>query len=226
MEISFKFNNGETPAQIVTSIRDFFSATSPGATSIQIAPPTAGLAPADNDDADGPTGTPANPLTLDATGIPHDTRIHSKEPQLTGKGVWRARRNVAATTVAAVTAELKARGGSVAQPPAPAPVAPPVAPPPIVTAAPAPLAVPQLTPVAPPPIQPPGAYEKFVSFIVDNTAPAGRLTPQYITDNLAAYNYKDATGAGSLQVVQHANDAQIAQLAQAFAQALGVPSPL
>jgi hypothetical protein len=226
MKIAFEFNDGETAQQIVSAIVGLFGATTGGVTisapalTIAGASVPATLNPADNDDADGPSGTPADPAKLDAEGIPHDARIHSKVPQLTDKNVWRKRRAVAATTVAAVTAELRAKVGSVAQSPVAAPLTAPgtLAPP-----AAAPLQAP--APLAPLAAQV-GPYEKFVKFIADNTAPAGRLTPEYIGQSLASYGYKDTTGAGSLMVVQHAPEANIVQLAQAFATALGVPSPL
>lgn len=224
MEISFKFNDGETAQQIVSAIVGLFGASAGG---VAISTPAITLQPSDNDDAEGPGGTPADPTKLDAEGIPHDGRIHSKVPQLTDKGVWRKRRAVAATTVAAVTAELKARVGSVAQPPAAAPLAVPGALTPPGATLTAPPAAAPLAPLAPLQAQV-GPYEKFVKFIADNTVPApgGRFTPDYIAQSLAHYGYKDANGVGSLMVVQHAPEANIVQLAQSFAQAIGAPSPL
>ena len=66
---------------------------------------------------------------VDARGFPWDERIHSSSHTLTTEGNWRARRNVAAETVAVVEAELSAVTGQYALelpvPPPPSAVPPP-----------------------------------------------------------------------------------------------------
>lgn len=214
MEIAFKFNSGETPQQIVAAITGFFGVVNQGS---HVAPTgVAGSTPQDSDEDTG--GTAALPGTLDSTGIPHDARIHSEPGVITTKGVWRKKRGVADTLVASVTAELKARAGSVAQPPA-ASTPPPLTAPGALTPPPA------AAPLAPPPLVEDN-YTKFVKFLSAHMAPAGRLTSDYVNNYLAQCGYKDAQGNGSIQVVQTATPETIAQLAGTFAQALGVASPI
>ena len=69
---------------------------------------------------------------VDARGFPWDERIHSSSHTLTTEGNWRARRNVAAETVATVEAELSAVTGQYALdlPVSPPPSAVPPPPPP------------------------------------------------------------------------------------------------
>jgi hypothetical protein len=49
----------------------------------------------------------ANPVVTDKDGLPHDVRIHSKDPTLTDKGFWRKKRGVTDDTVRTVEAELR-----------------------------------------------------------------------------------------------------------------------
>lgn len=215
MEIAFKFNSGETPQQIVAAITGFFGVVNQGSHVVNVVTsPGAALTPPTPPAPEEEAGIAANPATIDATGIPYDARIHSDPPQMTTKNVWRKKRGVADTLVANVTAELKAKAGSVAQPPAAA--TPPAL---------APIAPPAAAPLAPPPLVQ-DDYTKFVTFLSSHMAPAGRLTPEYVNDYLAACGYKDAQGNGSLQVAQSAPVEHIKQLATAFAQALGVASPV
>lgn len=58
-------------------------------------------------DETGPVNTDAP--AVDSSGLPWDERIHSSNKATTDKGVWRKRRGVSDTTVAAVEAELRAR---------------------------------------------------------------------------------------------------------------------
>lgn len=211
MKISFEFNDGETATQIVSAIVGLFGASAGNVV-------TAGPATLGQDDNDDAGGTAAPAGTLDSTGIPHDARIHSEPGVITTKGVWRKKRGVADTLVASVTAELKARAGSVAQPPV-ATTPPPLSAPGTLTPPPA------AAPLAPPPLVEDN-YTKFVKFLSAHMAPAGRLTSDYVNNYLAQIGYKDAQGNGSIQVVQTATPEAVAQLAATFAQALGVASPV
>ena len=70
--------------------------------------------PTTDDDESG--DAVAEPGTVDASGLPWDERIHSSPAKQTAKRIWRRRKNVPDDVVAAVEAELRARG---AAPPAP-----------------------------------------------------------------------------------------------------------
>lgn len=79
---------------------------------------------------------------VDSTGLPWDARIHSSKKTTNKDGSWKARKNIDAAVVAAVTAELRAIPGVAAAPPPPAPPPPATAPvvippPPATVAAPA-----------------------------------------------------------------------------------------
>lgn len=220
MKISFEFNDGETATQIVSAIVSLFGASA-GVVSQGSPTGVAGNAPATLTPPAGDAeeaGSAADPRTIDANGVPHDSRIHSDPPVMTTKNVWRKKRGVADTLVASVTAELKARAGSVAQPPA-ATTPPPLSAPGALTPPPA------AAPLAPPPLVEDN-YTKFVKFLSAHMAPAGRLTSDYVNNYLAQIGYKDAQGNGSIQVVQTATPEAVAQLAATFAQALGVASPV
>lgn len=79
------------------------SAISPPVSSVPALPnANAGLAPS----ASAGQANPA--VTVDKEGLPHDPRIHSKEPTLTDKGVWRKRRAVSTEVVKRIEAELRA----------------------------------------------------------------------------------------------------------------------
>jgi hypothetical protein len=115
-----------------------------------LAVPPMPLNPGGDDDDSGPVNAAAP--AIDASGIPHDERIHAKTKATNSDGTWRKRRGVDDATVTAVEAELRAR----AAPPMP-PVAP-VAPPAIPTPIPAPVMPipPVAAPAAPPaPVAPP-----------------------------------------------------------------------
>jgi len=99
---------------------------------------------------------PVAAVVLDGAGLPHDGRIHSKDPKLKADGHWRTKRGIATTSpglIEQVTAELRA---TYPAPVAAAPVAyppPGIAPPPPAPA-PAPVAYPPApapAPVAYPP---------------------------------------------------------------------------
>lgn len=94
-------------------------------------------------DDDEANDAPAAAGTLDADGLPHDTRIHSDPAKLTSKGVWRKRRGVDDATVAAVEAELRARTVPAVPVTVPQPVQPPAPQMPVVTTPP-----PGMAPVA------------------------------------------------------------------------------
>lgn len=179
--------------------------------------PAGNVAPAavtDTDDTPQAGEQSADPATLDANGIPHDERIHSKIPTLTGKGMWRARKGVAAAVVATVTAELLARVGgagataTVITPPAgltaPAPLAAPAP-----LTAPAPLAAPANAP-----------YEDLVKYIVDNmntpANPNGRLTQDWTKGALLHFGVAD----GLLQNLATAGADQIGTIKSAIVAAI------
>ena len=92
---------------------------------------------------------PVAAVVLDGAGLPHDGRIHSKDPKLKADGHWRTKRGIATTSpglIEQVTAELRA---TYPAPVAAAPVAyppPGIAPPP-----PAPAPAPVAYPPAPAP---------------------------------------------------------------------------
>lgn len=112
-------------------------------------PLTGGITPADDGDDDG-AGVPGGVVpNTDSTGLPHDERIHSKNPTLNQDGTWKKRRGVQEATITAVEAELRARVGAPVPPPvAPAPFTPPVMPPAAT--------IPPVTPPMPvPPVTPP-----------------------------------------------------------------------
>lgn len=221
MKIAFEFNDGETAAQIVSSIVGLF-----GIGTVVAPVATHGMTPAlDAPDVGEGDGIPSDGAGLDTEGFPYDKRIHSDNPQKTDKGVWRKRRGADKTLVAQLQAAHKA--GSVAQSAVAAPVAPPPAnltPPPVLTPPPAIAPPPALAPVAPVA----GPFEKFVAFITANmqspTNPTGRLTSDWVTGSLAHYEVKDAQGVGSLQALQHLAPERVTAIHSAFAQALGIPA--
>lgn len=232
MEVSFKFNNGETGQEMVAAILALFGASAPAA--ITIAQP-ATLAHADNPatGAEPDDTGAASTAQFDAEGSPWDARIHSDKRTMTDKNVWRKRKGTPPHTIAAVQAELKQTGkwqAAAAQAPvapsappaaAQAPVAPPAAPvvPTLPTAQPLPVAAaPALPPAAP--VETP--YTKLALFLASHTNspanPAGRLTAEYISQCLTAWGYP----TGMLQSLEHDPADRIAAVHQAFAQALGV----
>lgn len=107
--------------------------------------------------SDADDNAPPNPNApqFDAAGIPWDDRIHSKNKGMTNDGMWRKKRGVADTMVAAVEAELKARGAQpmYMQPPGAPPAPPAYSPPPQGYQPPGPPAPPAYSP--PPAYQPP-----------------------------------------------------------------------
>jgi len=79
------------------------SQTTPPASSIPVPPiANAALAPAGNVAPSNHAG-----VVLDKDGIPHDVRIHSKEPTMTDKGYWRKKRGVTDSTIRDVEAQLR-----------------------------------------------------------------------------------------------------------------------
>lgn len=230
MEISFKFNNGETAQEIVAAITALFGiaaaaqpVTYQGAA--QQAPQT--LHPADNPaaGADPEDTGAASTATHDAEGSPWDARIHSDKKTMTEKGVWRKRKGVAPPQIASVQAELRAQGKYVAVGvPAAAPAMPAAAPAMPALAMPA-LAVPAAPPLPAAPVDTP--YTIFVNFVAGNlhsaTNPAGRITEQWVSDALKSLDVVDAAGNGSIAALQHADAERIKTVHNTFAQALGVP---
>lgn len=239
MEVSFKFNNGETGGEMVAAILALFGATATAPVNVrndmsgeqlrgayQAPLPGAG-APAGQDDDSGP----ANNATHDADGTPWDARIHSDKRTVTDKGIWRRRKSVAPTTFTAVMNELRAAGKilapqgttptvGVATPATPG--QPPAAPQP---GALAPLpgmpAMPPLAPLAP--VETP--YQKFVDFLAHhmNTPanPAGRFTTDWIAGAIKQYGYVGADGNGHVQLLEHVEGDKVTAIHQAFAAAIG-----
>lgn len=146
-------------------------------------------APDDDDDTgDGP-GTPAATGQLDATGLPHDPRIHSEKPTLSTKNIWRSRRGVSPATVAQVTAELRQRypvplhpapviAAAPASIPAPVPV-PAAAPVPVPMPVPAPAPAPVPAPASAPVIAPEYDFGQMMQFITGQMT-TGAITPEYL----------------------------------------------
>lgn len=75
------------------------------------------------DDDDESSDQIANATGVDKDGLPWDERIHSNPAKMTGKGIWRKKRGVNDTMIAAVEAELRQRPQ---QPPAQQPAQQPV----------------------------------------------------------------------------------------------------
>lgn len=159
---------------------------------------------ADDDEGDdtGPVNTAAP--AVDKDGVPWDARIHSDNKQLTGKGIWRKRKNLDGGYYNAITAELKARGAtSVPAPPAYTP--PPGVPmlpagaiaQPVFTAAPS-------TPAPPPPSLPPQPQAPVQSVgmsfgeLMSRVSPAiaaGKITQQTLD---TIFNWQQITGLEQL----------------------------
>ena len=139
--------------------------------------------------ASAPTAAPTTPaggVDLDKNGLPWDARIHAGTKNKNQDGSWKAKRGVDDSTVAQVTAELRALMG--------APAAPLVAFPPQIAAAPVAAPVPTPVGVAPsfvPPVPaPPSAdpRQAFVSLVGRASAAiqAGKITQAEITQCCAA----------------------------------------
>ena len=110
------------------------------------APPMPDVADPSADDET--SDTPAPDGAVDTDGLPWDARIHSAAKTQTKAGAWRKAKGADAATIAAVEAELRARGPDAA----PTPPAPPVMPTmPVPLPAPVPMTMPTPEPVAPPP---------------------------------------------------------------------------
>lgn len=93
----------ETSATAQTANADI-SATLPAALSAPALPAASAVAVQPGNVATG------NPVIIDKDGLPHDVRIHSKDPTLTDKGFWRKKRGVTDDTVRTVEAQLRAIG--------------------------------------------------------------------------------------------------------------------
>lgn len=229
MEVSFKFNNGETGQEMVSAILALFGAA-PVAVST---PQPATLNPADNPavGADPDDTGAASTAQFDSEGSPWDARIHSDKRTMTDKNVWRKRKGTPPHTVAAVQAELKTQGKWQAPVAPPAPVQQPVA---VVPAGPGatatvitPAAIAQPLPITPAPVAAPlppveTPYTKLALFLASHTQsahnPTGRLTEQYISDSLKHWGFV----SGMLQSLEHEPADKVQAVHNAFAQALGV----
>lgn len=134
-----------TPAAGPTSIAPIPAAPVP-------MPPTTD--PDDDDDTDdAPIGLASAASDRDASGLPWDERIHSKNKTRNADGSWRKQKGLDPATLASVEAQLRAATPQPA--PMPTPVMPPPPPPPMpVAAEPAPIAPPPpvMPPVAAPPV--------------------------------------------------------------------------
>jgi hypothetical protein len=80
------------------------SATSVLASSAPVVPP------APLEAAQPGVAASGNPVIIDKDGLPHDVRIHSKDPTLTDKGYWRKKRGVTDDLVRTVEAQLRSIG--------------------------------------------------------------------------------------------------------------------
>lgn len=242
MEVSFKFNNGESGAEMVSAILALFGAQQTVTAAAVPAAPIAGatINPIDNPAAGGDDSGPASNATHDAEGFPWDARIHSDKRTLTEKGIWRKRKGAPPHQISSVQAELRAAGKVIApsNAPAPAPVAPTL---PIGGAAMppqasvtmqqplplpgAPAGVPQMPtmPTMPPQETP---YQKFVNFVAANMHsaqnPAGKLTEDWVSQALAAMGIVGSDGKGYIQLLEQQPAERIQQVHAAFGQALGV----
>jgi hypothetical protein len=158
--------------------------------------------------AEGPVTT-TNGDEVDSTGIKWDERIHASTKAKTADGEWRARRNVDAGTKAKIEKQLRAGAtATVTTPDAPINIPAP----PSTTAAPLTL----------PPV--PGAnvvnpvYADFVAFVASQSAPAGRLTPEWVN---ASINTLTSGAIGNLQDLAHRADL-VPAIHATFKQSLGL----
>jgi hypothetical protein len=140
----------------------------------------------------------ANDTTLDKSGLPWNAEIHSASKGINADGTWRKRKGVDAGTVARVEAQLRgAAPAAAATVTAPAPVA-----------------------VAVPTIAIPGAnvpkskYTLFCEFLSANTAPNGKLNPEWLDAVFAQNNT-------SLAALATADDATLQAYWDAIAGTLG-----
>lgn len=234
MEVSFKFNAGETGQEMVAAILALFGAT-PAAIS-HAAAPQAGLqaaqtiSPADNPAAgagDDDAGQ-ASAATHDTEGTPWDARIHSDKRTVTDKGVWRKRKSTPPTTINAVMAELRA-AGKILAPAGAAPAQPPAMPPaaPAATLTPPALnAMPAMPPTPQLAVPQETAYQKLVDFIAQNlntpANPAGRFTTQWVGDAIKNFGYVGPDGNGHLQLLEAVEADKVKAIHAAFGQAIGV----
>lgn len=120
---------------------------------------------------------------VDADQMPYDPAIHSDPPQVTGDGLWRAKRGKSEEAKAA-RAAFKARGGAVV-PPVDLPVAPvvaPVAAAPVLPAMPVATApaLPGLPASAPEPISLERVIEKITGMMSRNTLAETTLAGLYV----------------------------------------------
>lgn len=156
--------------------------TLPGAP-IPLAMPIASVtvpvpAPVAPDEDDGPADP--NAPEVDSAGLPWDERIHAKTKKLNGDDTWKKRRNgPSGAPLAAIEAELRARG--MVPVAAPVPVAPPIAPPPVA----APVPAPAPAPIAPAPVADPTDIMAFMQQLQEqmkNTDANGAplITPDYL----------------------------------------------
>lgn len=133
-----------------------------------------------DDDDEGAPNTAAP--DVDANGLPWDERIHASTKAVNNDGSWKKRRGVAAATVTAVEAELRARG--VVQQPAVIIPPQPIALPPTIPMQPAPLAV-APAPIAPIPAPAP----------VPAAAPTAMPSAAQLQENVTAATAAGAPGA-------------------------------
>lgn len=132
--------------------------------------PMSSASATDADQDDDNAAPDANAPAVDATGLPHDERIHAKDKQRNGDGTWRMRRNVVKTLgqpeIDRITAELRSRNAGA---PSPMP-APPMMPSPLQAAVDAAHGMP--TPAAPPPMAPATVAPALAPAGMGFTAPA------------------------------------------------------
>lgn len=233
MEVSFKFNNGETGQEMAVAIMSLFSLNVGNIAAVPVTAQGAIINAADNPATGGePEDTgPVNNATHDTEGSPWDSRIHSDKRTVTDKGVWRKRKGVPPQAVQGVQAELRAAGkyAAIGNPPAAAPIAPPPAP----AAAPlAPATVPTM-PAMPgalpgmPALAPvESAYTKFATFVASNlnsaANPQGRLTGEWVAQALASMGYAGTDGVGYMALLEKEPAEKVLSVHTAFANALGV----
>ncbi len=151
--IALAASNAEVEA-VITRIREDFQidGVAPSTVAVQQATTTVAAAAA-------PTSE------VDKNGFPWNEVIHSSSKALNADGTWRKKKGVDAGTVARVEAQM--RGGAA---PAPAP-----------TAVPTPVAVNIPTIAIPGANVPKSKYQQFTDFLAANTAPVGKLNPDFIT---------------------------------------------
>ena len=193
MKISITLDENPTPGQITKGLQVMLmlSGTAVMSAAVQALHETFN----DDDEAETvvaaapppPPNTPPPPVGApsadrDSSGLPWDARIHSSKKTTNKDGTWKARKNIDAAEILAVTNELRALTGQpAAAPPPPPTVAPVVAVPP-----------PPTTAAAPPPPAAGGPVTDFVGIMkkITEGLSTGKLDQAKVSAALASVGLK------------------------------------